>query len=156
MPPSVNSDGDPRVQGSVPALRILVVDDSRDSADSMASLLRHYGHVSLVAPDGRRALQLGAQFRPDAILLDIGLPEVNGYEVARQIREEPWGRSIALFALTGWGRDEDCARSREAGFHAHLVKPVDPGQLLRRLAEVGASLPAPLPARSSDPAREVG
>jgi CheY-like chemotaxis protein len=108
-----------------PVGRILVVDDNRDSAESLAALLKLNGNTTYTAFDGLRALEAGATFRPDVVLLDIGLPELNGYDVARKIREQPWGRNIVLIALTGWGKEEDRRRSSEAGFNSHLVKPVE-------------------------------
>jgi CheY-like chemotaxis protein len=114
--------------------RILVVDDNQDAAESLAKLLKLYGNTTLTAFDGLQALQIGAEFRPDVVLLDIGLPELNGYDTARRMREQPWGRDIALIALTGWGKEEDRRRSREAGFNNHLVKPVEFDQLNALLA----------------------
>jgi CheY-like chemotaxis protein len=82
------------------------------------------------------ALDVAAAFKPDVALLDIGMPKLNGYEVARGIRQQPWGRSVVLVALTGWGQAEDRRRSREAGFNLHLVKPVSPAALEKLLAEL--------------------
>jgi PAS domain S-box-containing protein len=121
------------------ARRILVVDDYRDSATSLATLLELAGNETHTAYDGLEAVEAAAAFQPDVVLLDIGLPEMNGYEAARKIREQPWGKTMALVALTGWGQEEDRQKSREAGFLAHLVKPVDYAALLKLLAE----LPAP-------------
>jgi PAS domain S-box-containing protein len=117
------------------ARRILVVDDNRDAAESLAMLLELTGNESHTAHDGFEAVETAAQVRPDLILLDIGLPKINGYEAARRIREQPWGKSLVLVALTGWGQDEDRQKSREAGFDAHIVKPVDPEALAKLLAE---------------------
>jgi PAS domain S-box-containing protein len=114
--------------------RILVVDDLRDAADSMATMLRVIGHETRTAYDGLEAVQTAAAFRPHVVLLDIGLPKINGYEAARRIRSEPWGRNVALVALTGWGQEEDKQRSVEAGFDHHLTKPVDPAALEKLLA----------------------
>jgi CheY-like chemotaxis protein len=105
--------------------RILVVDDNRDAADSLALMLRLMGHEVETAGDGLEAVQAAAASRPDLLLLDIGLPRMNGYEAARQIRQQPWGARMPLIALTGWGQDTDRQRSREAGFDHHLTKPVD-------------------------------
>jgi PAS domain S-box-containing protein len=116
--------------------RILVVDDLRDSADSLAMMLRLLGHDIRTAYDGLEAVRTAEAFRPDVVLLDIGLPKLNGYETARRIRTEPWGSSIALVALTGWGQDQDKRRSAEAGFDHHLTKPVDPAVLRQLLAVV--------------------
>ena len=105
--------------------RILVVDDNQDAADSLSKLLSLTGMEVRTAYDGLEAVEAAAAFHPDVILLDIGLPKLNGYEVARRIREQPWGKDIVLVALTGWGQEEDRRRSQGAGFNAHLVKPVD-------------------------------
>jgi CheY-like chemotaxis protein len=116
--------------------RILVVDDGRDAADSLARMLRMMGHETHTAYDGLEAVQAAGRFRPDVVLLDIGLPRLNGYEAARQIRHQPGGRSVTLIALTGWGQDEDKRRSREAGFDHHMTKPVEPAALEKLLAPV--------------------
>lgn len=107
------------------ARHILVVDDNRDSATSLAMLLKLTGNVTHTAYDGLEAVEAAATFRPDVVLLDIGLPKLNGYEACRRIREQPWGKDMVLIALTGWGQEEDRQQSREAGFNSHLVKPVD-------------------------------
>jgi PAS domain S-box-containing protein len=107
------------------AYRVLVVDDNQDAASSLALLLQIAGHQTFRAHDGPTALEAAAQHRPDIVLLDIGLPTLNGYEVCRRIREQPWGRDMLLIALTGWGQDEDRRKSHDAGFDGHLVKPVD-------------------------------
>jgi CheY-like chemotaxis protein len=104
---------------------VLVVDDNVDSADSLAMLLRADGHAVEVAYDGRGAAEAAAAFGPDVILLDIGLPGMNGYEACRAIRARPGGEAVVIAALTGWGQEDDQRKSREAGFDAHLVKPVD-------------------------------
>lgn len=116
--------------------RILVVDDNQDAADSLATLLQLTGYDTRVAHDGLEGVQAAATFRPRVVLLDIGLPKMNGYEAARTIREQPWGRDIALIALTGWGQEEDKRRSREAGFDYHLTKPADPAVLEELLARI--------------------
>jgi CheY-like chemotaxis protein len=121
---------------STTARRILVVDDNKDSADSLAMVLKMSGHDAHTAHDGLEAVEAAATFKPDVMLLDIGLPKLNGYEVARRIREQPWGKAIMLIALTGWGQNEDRRKSREAGFDAHLVKPVDHAALSKLLAEL--------------------
>jgi PAS domain S-box-containing protein len=114
--------------------RILVVDDNEDSADSLAILLQMTGHEVFIAHDGHSALDSAERHRPGVALLDIGLPSLNGYDVCRRIRQEPWGKTMVLIALTGWGQDEDRRRSQEAGFDGHLVKPVDHTRLLTLLA----------------------
>lgn len=119
--------------------RVLVVDDNRRAADSLAEILRLDGHEVETAYDGREALAAVERFRPQVALLDIGMPEVNGYEVARRVRGEPWGAGVYLVALTGLGTPEDRARAQEAGFHTHLVKPVDVDALERIVASVAPS-----------------
>ncbi|MBY0525621.1 MAG: PAS domain S-box protein [Gemmataceae bacterium] len=114
-------------------LRVLVVDDNRDGAESLALMLRMVGHDTRTAHDGVEAVQAAAAFRPDVVLLDIGMPRMNGYEAARHIREQPWGKRMVLVALTGWGQEEDKRRATEAGFHYHLTKPVEPGALEKLL-----------------------
>lgn len=115
-------------------LRILVADDNEDMVESSALLLESMGHEVDKAFDGASALVRAEHWRPDIVLLDIGLPDIRGDEVARRIRQQPWGRRLFLVALTGWGQDEDKLRTRESGFDAHLVKPVPPGELERVLA----------------------
>jgi len=110
-------------------LRILIVDDNADSADSLATIMSLMGHEVLVAYDGEAALSLALSSVPDAILLDIGLPRLNGYDVCRRIRQVPGGDNITIIAQTGWGQTEDRVRTLEAGFDHHLVKPVDPNLL---------------------------
>ena len=105
--------------------RILVVDDNRDAAISLAMMLKVMGYELQTAHDGFEALDLAATFRPDLVLLDIGMPKLNGYDTARRIREQAWGKNMVLVALTGWGQDEDKRKSQEAGFDDHLVKPID-------------------------------
>jgi len=118
------------------ARRILVVEDNRDSAESLAMLLTLTGNETHTAYDGLEAVEAAATFRPDVVLLDIGLPKMNGYEAARKIREQPWGKKMVLVALTGWGQEEDRQKSRDAGFDGHLVKPVDQAALTKLLAEL--------------------
>jgi PAS domain S-box-containing protein len=117
---------------------ILVVDDNRDSAESLAMLLELKGHEVRMAHDGPEALRVLGTFRPRLILLDIGLPGMNGYEVARRIRESTELRGVTLAALTGWGQEEDRRRSREAGFDYHLTKPADPAQVEKILSELSS------------------
>jgi CheY-like chemotaxis protein len=106
-------------------MRILVVDDNADAAESLSILLRMQGHEVRVAYDGLEALDLAAELMPDLVLLDIGLPRLDGYEVARRLRQFPGGDGMIMVAVTGWGQAEDRRRSREAGFDHHLVKPLD-------------------------------
>ncbi|HYV20037.1 MAG TPA: ATP-binding protein [Verrucomicrobiae bacterium] len=105
--------------------RVLIVDDNNDVAVSLATALRTKGHEVHIARDGVEAIEAAARIRPDLVLLDIGLPRMNGYETCRRIREQPWGRELTLVAATGWGQDTDRRLSKEAGFDDHLVKPVD-------------------------------
>jgi signal transduction histidine kinase/CheY-like chemotaxis protein len=107
------------------AQRILVVDDDPDIRRSLAMLLRHSGHEVESASDGAEAVELAGRSKPDVVLLDVGLPGLDGYAVCRRIREQPWGKRMHIIALTGWGQDEDRRKTREAGFDDHLVKPVE-------------------------------
>jgi len=118
--------------------RVLVVDDNHDSADVLALLLELSGHTVRVAHDGLNAVDICADFQPDLVVLDIGLPGLNGYEAAKRIRRQT-GRQPVLVALSGWGQDEDRVRSSAAGFDSHLVKPVDHGVLLLLLANLPVS-----------------
>ncbi len=112
-----------------PRRRILVVDDNRDGASSLAMLLTVMGHDTRIAHDGLEGVELAEAFRPDLIVLDIGLPKLNGLDACRRIREQPWAKNVVIAAATGWGQDEDRRRSEEAGFDHHLVKPVDAAAL---------------------------
>jgi DNA-binding response OmpR family regulator len=113
--------------------RILVVDDSRDSADSLAMMLRIMGNLVHTAHDGVEAVNVAATFKPDVVLLDIGLPLLNGFDAARRMRSQSGGNDMVIVALTGWGQEEDRRRSQEAGFDHHIVKPVDPVALEKLL-----------------------
>ena len=114
--------------------RVLVVDDNRDSAHSLSTLLQTLGCEVAVAYDGEEALRVGRAVRPDAVLLDLGMPRLNGFEACERMRGEPWGAAICIVAVTGWGQEEDRRRALEVGFTAHLVKPADPGKLEALLA----------------------
>jgi CheY-like chemotaxis protein len=116
--------------------RILVVDDNHDSALSLAMMLSIMGHETRTAHDGESAVSTAESFLPEVVLLDIGLPKLNGYEVAQRIRENEWGQSMFLIAVTGWGQEEDRQRSSEVGLNVHMVKPVEPAALERLLAEL--------------------
>jgi PAS domain S-box-containing protein len=116
--------------------RILVVDDNEDAAETLAELLKLTGNDLRIAHDGVEAVEVAGEFRPDVVLLDIGLPKISGYEVALKLREQPWGKGMVLVALTGWGQEEDRRRSREAGFDHHLIKPVEPDALFKLLTAV--------------------
>jgi len=121
--------------------RILIVDDNCDGADSLSEILRVMGHDTRTAYDGQEGVDVAGAFQPDVLLLDIGLPKLNGYEVCRRIREQSWGKGVVLIALTGWGQDDDRRRSQEAGFDHHLVKPVDPEALMTLLAGLDGDRP---------------
>ena len=143
----------------LPGRRILIVDDNRDGANSLAMVLRMLGNQVFITYDGIAALQAAEAYRPDLVLLDIGLPRMDGHEVCRRIREEPWGADMLLVAVTGWGQAEDRRQSLEVGFDLHLVKPVNPSDLETLLskeprrrpayrgANSGAQLTAPAPPR---------
>jgi CheY-like chemotaxis protein len=120
------------------ARRILVVDDNVDAAESLAMLLNVCGHETHVAHDGRSAVDAADRVRPDVILLDIGLPKLNGFDACREIRQRPWGKDVVIIALTGWGQEVDRRRSQEAGFDHHIVKPVEHAALVK-LLESGVS-----------------
>jgi PAS domain S-box-containing protein len=116
--------------------KILVVDDNRDSAESLAILLKLMGHETHMAFDGIEAIAAAEKLRPDVVLLDIGMPNVDGNDACRRMRAQPWAKEMLLIAQTGWGQDEDKRRTSEAGFDGHLVKPVDPEDLLRLVASL--------------------
>ena len=129
------------VVASVPAecakkLRIVVVDDNRDVASSLAILLELMGHEVRLAHDGETAIHLADEFRPQTMLLDLGMPGVDGYEACRRIRKQAWSKDMRLIAVTGWGQDEDRRKSASAGFDGHLVKPVSPERLVELLADL--------------------
>jgi PAS domain S-box-containing protein len=131
----------------ISGLRILVADDNRDSADLFTMYLEMMGNEVRTAYDGVAAVEEAEQFRPDAVLLDIGMPRLNGEDVCRRIRSTPWGRNAVLIAVTGWDREENRRRIAEAGFDAHLVKPVDPNSVVELLA---SQLRAPQGARTAE------
>ncbi len=118
---------------SPPPVCVLVVDNDRDTTDSLAVLLRMWGFCPLVAYDGPTALAVAAAERPDVILLDIGLPGLDGYEVARRLRRQPWAAGVRLLALTGYGQEKDRQDADTAGFDRHLLKPFDPEELRQLL-----------------------
>jgi CheY-like chemotaxis protein len=107
----------------------LVVDDNEDNTAALSMLLRQLGHEVEVADDGEMALARARYFRPDVILLDIGIPKMNGYDVCRELRQHEWGKRIRVIAQTGFGDEQDRRRSAEAGFDGHFVKPIDPARL---------------------------
>jgi signal transduction histidine kinase/CheY-like chemotaxis protein len=126
------------------AMRVLVVDDNRDAADSLGVLLDSFGYQVEVTHDGPAALRAAELFRPELVLLDIGMPEMDGYEVARRLRSGPRGDALVLVALTGWGQEEDRQRTQAAGFDHHLVKPTDLDALQRLLAELSERATVPM------------
>ena len=130
------------------ARRILIVDDDRDAAESLAAVLGLAGHMTEIAHDGLKALDRARAFLPEVVLLDIGLPELGGAEVARRIREARWGEQMVLVAMTGWGHEYDREQSRASGFHDHLIKPVRHDALMRILADLDS-----LPGITSSPSQ---
>ena len=132
----VNITTSPTVTSVPRRFRILVVDDNHDSALSLAMMLSIMGHETRTAHDGESAVETAESFLPEVVLLDIGLPKLNGYEVAQRIREHAWGTSMFLIAVTGWGQEEDRQRSSEVGLNVHMVKPVEPAALEKLLAEL--------------------
>lgn len=132
-PPTSNDDDK---TAPLSGLRILVVDDNLDTAASLAMLLKVMGSHVRTANNGEEAVQTAEELRPHVVLCDIGLPKMNGYEVCRHIRQEPWGENMVLIAVTGWGQDDDKRKSEEAGFNRHMVKPVKPQSLMKLLAEL--------------------
>jgi two-component system, chemotaxis family, CheB/CheR fusion protein len=129
--------------------RVLVVDDNVDAAVSLGMLLKLAGQEVRVAYDGAAALRQAVEFRPNLVLLDIGMPGMDGYEVCRRLRREFGLKTMILVALTGWGQDEDRRRSHDAGFDHHIVKPVEPSALQRLLADLPVD-PFPGQAQSGD------
>ena len=120
---------------SLDSVRVLVVDDNRDAAVTLELLLAETGAAVRTAFDGHEAVRAAEEFRPEVVVLDIGLPGLSGYEVAKQLRARPWGGSAILIAVTGWGQDSDRLKSLESGFDHHLVKPVEPTALVKLLAD---------------------
>jgi CheY-like chemotaxis protein len=117
-----------------PALRVLVVDDNIDTAETLAMLLKDSGYDVRTAHDGPTALEAALDYRPNVVLLDIGLPGLDGFEVAKRIRQQPVLQNVVLVAMTGYGQESDRRRSQEAGFDHHLVKPADFGKVQQILA----------------------
>jgi CheY-like chemotaxis protein len=129
---NVGEDSEPGSEHRAPtvhAQRILVVDDNADAAESLTALLQVYGHDARLVHDGLAALELVPSFLPDVIFLDIGMPGMYGYEVARRVRRMPEGERALLIAVTGFGAEDDRRRSQEAGFDHHVTKPLDPRRL---------------------------
>ncbi len=130
------TDAPPDERPPSSSLRILIVDDNQDGADTLATMLEYMGNEIRVAYDGEEAVTATVEFRPDVVLLDIGLPKMNGYEACRRIRAQPGGNKLIIIAQTGWGQAEDRQRTREAGFDHHMVKPLDPRALQKLLANL--------------------
>jgi signal transduction histidine kinase len=133
--PATTTDAPAERGALTPSLRVLVVDDNTDAAESLAWLLKHGDHDVRTAHNGRQAIELAREFRPQAVVLDLGLPELDGYEVARHLRQSDETRGALLVALSGYGQQEHRRRSNEAGFNYHFVKPLDFGALQRILSE---------------------
>jgi len=119
--------------------RILIADDNKDVVESFAIMLQILGHVVFTAVDGVEALEKADQCRPDVIVLDVGMPKLDGYETAKRIRQQPWGGGVLLIAVTGWGNEKDKRKSAESGFNVHLVKPVDALSILNILDQMDQS-----------------
>jgi PAS domain S-box-containing protein len=134
--PVIQEPPNPVTASNNTPLRILVVDDNEDGANSLGKMLQMSGNEVRVAHDGLAAIEVAEAFRPQVILLDIGMPKLDGYDACRRIRETSWGKNTVLIALTGWGQDEDRRRTHEAGFDYHLVKPVEASTLVKVLTEV--------------------
>jgi CheY-like chemotaxis protein len=111
--------------------RVLLVDDQPDIVESLALILRGSGYSVHTAEDGVWALQVAETLRPDVMVVDLGMPRMDGFQLARRVRQQPWGNRTILIAVTGWGQAEDRRRARDAGFDHHLVKPVDPDAVIR-------------------------
>ncbi len=116
--------------------RVLIADDNIDAVESLQLWLEMAGHEVHTAPNGRRALAVAEELKPEVVLLDLGMPELSGFDVARQIRAAPWGRGMVLIALTGWGQEEDVKETREAGFDHHLTKPIPPDEIEALISRV--------------------
>jgi CheY-like chemotaxis protein len=133
-PHSADASGSPALKR-----RILVADDNRDVVESFQIMLRILGHEVQTALDGLEAIEKAEQFRPDVIILDVGMPMLDGYETASRIRQRPWSRDVVLIAVTGWGNEKDKLKSAAAGFNVHLVKPVDATTILEALDQMDQS-----------------
>jgi CheY-like chemotaxis protein len=133
------SSARPEESANQASRRVLVVDDRRVQAESLGMLLEAVGHEVRIALDGPGALEISAEFNPEVALVDIGLPGMSGYELARRLRAHPRHKNMLLIAQTGWGREEDRQRSRDAGFDHHLAKPIDHETLFRLLVKQRAT-----------------
>jgi CheY-like chemotaxis protein len=128
-------DTSPPAEAAV-SKRVLIADDNLDAAESLQLWLQLSGHDVQIAKNGPEALNIAAEFRPEVALLDLGMPGLSGFEVARRIREAPWGGGIVLVALTGWGQDEDRRKSADAGFDHHVTKPIAPDAIESLIASL--------------------
>lgn len=135
----MNMPGNNGSSASAAAKRVLIVDDNRDAALSLSMLLRLSGNHTQTAHDGLEAIERAAEFRPDVVLLDIGLPKLDGHEVCRRLRQQPWGKNLLLVALSGWA--EDLQNSPDVGFDHHLVKPVSHSTLVGLLDALSGKRP---------------
>jgi CheY-like chemotaxis protein len=122
-----------RAAPRIPTQRVLIVEDNHDTAAMMDLMLREWGQETRVAHDGQAALQVASEFQPHIVLLDVGLPNLHGYEVARRLRQQEWAQNIFVVAITGWGLEHD-RQSQAAGIDVRLLKPVDPDALRKLLA----------------------
>jgi CheY-like chemotaxis protein len=132
--------------------RVLVVDDNEAAANLLAVVVEKFGHEVRVAYDGQQAIAVADRFQPDVVLMDLGMPNLDGYGAARHIRQQPWGEDMMLVAVTGWGQDGHKQRAKEAGFDYHLVKPADPAQLRQLLANAKPRLNHHAAMSSAEPA----
>jgi two-component system CheB/CheR fusion protein len=130
---------------SAKPLRILIVEDNRDAARTLGLLMRRYGHEVTLAHSGTSAVEAAKQWGPDVVLCDLGLPEMDGFEVASVLRQDPVLATKRLIAISGYGDDEDIRRSQAAGYDLHLIKPVDPAELQRLLVNWKPDAGAPRP-----------
>lgn len=137
--PNTPATATPHPASQHPARRILIADDNADAAESLAGILRAQGHETYIAANGRQAVELAAAHHPDIIFMDLGMPLLDGLQATRQIRAHPWGKSIFIAALTGWGQPGDRARSHEVGMNVHLVKPIDLTAIGKVLAEASVA-----------------
>jgi CheY-like chemotaxis protein/anti-sigma regulatory factor (Ser/Thr protein kinase) len=134
QPPAPAPRTEPRLEPQALGRRILVADDNQDAAESMALVLRMMGNDVRSVHDGGAAVTAAEEFKPEVVLLDIGMPVLNGYDAARRIRAHSWGRTMLLVALTGWGQDDDRKRASDAGFDLHFTKPLEPADLVQIVA----------------------